>query len=116
MIGPSPACFPNTVDVYQSYAGRDTDGGIQFPYPVPPSLPAVPCSVQAVSSTETEDQGRITKIVTYEVMFGSFLGLSPRDMIVYRDPGGIAHFLFAKADRDEAGRWAAFTVFCEERV
>jgi hypothetical protein len=104
------------VNIYKAGPGRDTDGGVEYPYPSLPSYANVPCTAQPVSSEEVEDAGRITKIVTWKMIFGSFLGLSPRDQLVWQDPAGTAHTAFAKADRDEAGRGAAFTVFAEERV
>ena len=115
MRSPSSRVLTNRVDIYKSTSGRDTDGGVVFSYPALPSFRAAPCTVQPHSSAETEDQGRITKIVIYKIMFGSYLGLSPRDLIVWVDPQGVTHRIFANADRDEAGRGAAWTVFAEER-
>ena len=115
MRNPTSRVLTNRVDIYQSTVGRDADGGVQFPYPTTPTFKQVPCTVQPTGADEIEDQGRITKITSYKIMFGQPITLSPRDKIVWVDNLGATHLIFARADRDEAGRGAAFTVFCEER-
>ncbi len=116
MRSPSAKVLLNLVNIFKAGPGRDTDGGVQYPYPTLPTLANVPCTAQATGSGEIEDQGRITKITEWKMIFGSYLGISPRDQMVWQDPQGVSHTAFAKADRDEAGRGSAFTVFAEERV
>jgi hypothetical protein len=116
MRSPSAKVLYNRVDVYSAASGRDTDGGVTEPYPSIPTFPGVFCTVQPVSASEIEDQQRITKITEYKIMFSSYLAINPRDKIVWQDPQGTIHLIYAKANRDEAGRNAAYTVFGEERV
>jgi hypothetical protein len=63
-----------------------------------------------------EDQGRITQRVGWLLIFGSYLGLSPKDKILLMDAGGVLHTMFVEASRDNAGRDAAYSVRAEERV
>lgn len=116
MRSPSARVLIQRVNIFKAGPGRDTDGGVQYPYPALPTYPNTPCTAQPIHVEETEDQGRITKIVDWKMMFGSYLGLSPRDQLVWLDPTGTSHSAFAKADRDEAGRGGAFTIYAEERV
>lgn len=114
MRSPSAKVLDNTCDIYQSSAGRDADGGVQFPYPTLPTYAQVPCTAQAQGFSEIEDQGRITQIVEWKIMFGSFIGLSSRDKIVWTAADG-PHIAFVEADRDDVGRGAAFVVRATER-
>ncbi len=115
--GPSSRVLVNRVDIYVASPGRDADGGVQFPYPSTPTMRQVACTVQPGMTVEIEgEQQRITKLTEYKIMFASPQNLSPRDKIVWVDASGATRDLFVEADRDEAGRGAAFTVHATERV
>ena len=116
MRNPSARVLINRVNIYAAIPGRDVDGGVQFPYPPMPTYVKQPCTVQPISASEIEDQGRITMIRGYKIMFGVPIALSPRDKIVWVDNVGNTRNIFVQANRDEAGRGAAFTVYAEERV
>ena len=117
MRSPSARVLINRVDVYVAGPGRDSDGGVQFPYPPAPTMKGVACTVQPGATGEiVDEQQRIAKLTEYKIMFASPINLSPRDKIVWVDAGGVTRTLFVEADRDEAGRGAAFTVHATERV
>lgn len=117
MRSPSSRVLTNRVDVYPAVVGQDPDGAPQFTYAQTPRRAAVPCSVQVGDYEEVEDdQRRVTRYLTYKIMFGSYPFVKPRDKIVWVDRGGVAHTLLVRAARDEAGRGGAFTVRAVERA
>jgi hypothetical protein len=116
MRSPSARVLYNRVDAYQAGSGRDADGGVVEPYPSLPTYKAMPCTAQPVHSMEIEDQQRITKITEWRFIFRAYLGLNLRDKLIWQDPAGTIHAAYVTADRDEAGRGAAFSVYAEERV
>lgn len=117
MRSPSSRVLTNTVDIYAGTSAQDADGGPQWTYPAVPTLARVPCSVQAGAVEEiTDEQQRVTSERQYKVMFGSATLVGPRDKLIYVDSSGVTHTLFARIERDEAGRGAAFVVRAIERV
>jgi hypothetical protein len=107
----------NRVDIYAAVAGQDADGGPTWTYPAVPTRRQVACSVQAGSVEEVVDeQQRVTQERQYGVMFAAATLVQPRDKMVYVDSSGVSHILFARVERDEAGRGAAFVVRAIERV
>jgi hypothetical protein len=116
MRSPSSRVLINRVDIYVATPGRDSDGGVQFPYPASLAMRGVACTVQPQVVAEIEDQGRVTKITEFKIIFGTPQNLSPKDKIVWVDNAGVTRLMFVEADRDEAGRGAAFTVHATERV
>lgn len=116
MRSPSARVLINRVNIFQSMSARDNDGGPQYPYPSKPTYLNQACTVQPIGAAEVEDQGRITMIRSYKIMFGVPIALNPRDKIVWVDNVGNTRNIFVQANRDEAGRGAAFTVYAEERV
>lgn len=116
MRSPSARCLINHVDVYVAVIGRDKDGGTIYTYPVL-TFPSVACTVQAQGFAEVvDDQQRVTKQVDYKIMFAQPMNLQPRAKIIWADSTGSLHYLFYAADRDEAGRGAAFTVHAMENT
>lgn len=117
MRSPSAKVLINRCNIFlASGAGRDTDGGVTFPYPSIPTLANVPCTAQPVSTFEVEDQQRITMMTQWRIMFGAFVPVSPKDQITFLDGGGVLRTVIVDAERDEAGRNAAFSIYATERL
>ena len=116
MLSPSSMVLINRCDIYPAVTGRDVDGGTAYTYPTRTGA-SVPCSIQAQGVIEVvDDQQRVTQLNEYKVMFANQQDVSPRDKLVYVDAGGVTRELFVEAQRDEAGRGAAFTVRATERI
>lgn len=117
MRSPSAKVLRNRCDIYPSTPGRDADGGVQFPYAATPQFSQVPCTAQAITFAEVEDQAnRITQVTEWKIIFGAFIAVSPRDKLIFADGGDVLHTAFVEASRDEANRGAAFTIRAVERV
>ena len=117
MRSPSSRVLVNTIDIYVANPGRDTDGGVQFPFPSIPTYSSVPCTAQPQDFGEViDDQGRITQLVEWKIMLGTNIVVNPRDMLVFRDQADGMHTMYVEASRDEAGRGAAFTIRAVERT
>ena len=117
MRSPSARVLKNRADIYVSISGRDNDGGVTFPYPVTPTISQEPCSAQAMAFYEDVGQdGRITMVTEWKLIFADSITVSPRDKIVTVDPLGVVRTLYVEAGRDNAGRDSAFTVSAIERV
>lgn len=117
MRSPSSRVLANRVDLYLATLGQDADGAPQWTYPAIPTRAGVACSVQAGAVEEVVDeQQRVTQERQYKVMFAAATLVKPRDKFVYVDSSGVSHTLFARVERDEAGRGAAFMVRAIERV
>ncbi len=116
MQSPSAQCLINSVDIYSAVLGRDRDGGYQPTYPSK-TYSAVPCSAQQKGIAEVSDQDRITEVQLWRIMFGfPFPVVKARDKILYVDFAGTTHTLFVDSSQDNAGRGAALTIQCTERV
>jgi hypothetical protein len=64
-----------------------------------------------------DEQQRITQLQEWRLMFGfPFPAVKARDKIIYVDFSGVTHTIFVEAARDNAGRGAALTVMCTERI
>lgn len=116
MRKPSSRVLKNTVDLYSGTLTPDTEGGPGWSYPTIPMTANVRCSVQPMETTEViDEQGRLTQVRDYEIMFASDPGLKPRDKIIWRDvtPN---RTLFYQAVDDQAGREAAFVAKATERL
>ncbi len=106
----------NRADIYLSTSGRGTDGGVTYPYPSTPTYRQVPCSAQAMGFFEDSGQdGRITQVTEWKLIFAMAINVTPRDKIVTVDPQGVTRTMYVEAARDNAGRNAAFTVRAIER-
>lgn len=121
MRSPSARVLINSVDIYVGTEGRDLNAGPKEIYPTSPTYAAVPCTVQVgayteQTATDADGQDRITQLLEYRIMFGQNYGITARDKIIYVDSAGTSHTLFAQAQRDEAGRGAAFTIRADERL
>ncbi len=117
MRSPSAKVLENRCNIYLSTGpGRDSDGGVTFPYPSIPSQANVPCTAQPVSTTEVQDQDRITMMTQWRLMFANFIQVSPKDLITFTDGGGVLRTVIVDAQRDEAGRNAAFSIYATERL
>jgi hypothetical protein len=123
MLSPSPFVLANRVDVYPALgptstaAQSDTIGGPLWIYAAIPTYFQVPCTAQAREFDEIIDaQERVTRIAYWKLMFANPLNVKPRDKIIYKTVRGYVHTLFVAAERDEAGRDAAFTIKCVERI
>jgi hypothetical protein len=105
------------VDIYAATATQDADGAVVYAYPAYPTAKGVRCSVQAGVVEEVSDElQRITQERQYKVMFAMATNIGARDKFIYMDGAGVTHILFARVERDEAGRGAAFVVRAVERV
>ena len=125
MRSPSSRCLINQVDVYPAIDGQDKDGAPQFTYANTPKYQSVPCTVQVgeyeeivEESTSLGDAGqqRLTRLLHYRIMFGSYVSGLSRAKITWIDNNRVLHILITQAGRDEAGRGAAFTVKAVERL
>ncbi len=117
MRSPSAKVLEDRCNIYLvSGPGRDSDGGVTFPYPSIPTLANVPCTTQPVSTAEVEGQSRITMMTQWRIMFGAFVPVSPKDQITFLDGGGVLRTVIVDAERDEAGRGAAFSIYATERI
>ncbi len=119
MRSPSARCLDNHADIYLVERPIQTDaaGGIVYTYPSAPSIKDVPCTIQAGSVIQIVDaQERLTEYLEYKVMFATQQPTNSQDKLVYTDKLGVTRTLFAQAQRDEAGRGAAFTVHWVERI
>jgi hypothetical protein len=118
MIGPSGACYDNTVNIFSGTKISGTAGDPQRTYTALPTYRCVPCTVQFTSAVLDETvQDRITLVNQYWVMYGPpQLPLKVQDMIVWVDSLGTSHTMFLLAITDEAGRAAAFTFSATEKI
>lgn len=117
MRSPSARVLANRADIYAATSAQDGVGGPEFTYPDIATYLAEPCSIQAGAVEEiVDEQQRVTQERQYKVMFGRQLGAAPRYKLKYVDSLGVSHTLFARVERDEAGRGAAFVVRAIERV
>ncbi len=115
MQSPSSQVLINSVDIYSASVGRDQDGGYQPTYSL--AYSSVPCTAQQKGIAEISDQDRITEVQLWRIMFGfPFPVVKARDKVVYVDFSGTTHTLFVDSSQDNAGRGAAFTIQCTERV
>ena len=106
----------NRCDIYPATLGQDIEGGATFTYPGVPLMAGVACSAQPVQVQETLENDRMTREVTWEIMFGSPTGLSNRDKLVITTPAGGRHTAFVHAMQDQAGRGAAYIVYATEKL
>ena len=121
MRSPSARCLINAVDIYVGTEGRDLNAGPKEIHPATPTFAGVPCTVQVGAyreepATDADGQDRVTQLLEYRIMFGQNYAVTARDKIIYVDSSGISHTLFVQAQRDEAGRGAAFTIRADERL
>lgn len=117
MRNPSARVLINRVDVYPGTLVVDAAGGSSWAYPSTPTYSQKPCTAQAVGIREVvDDQDRITQLVEWKIMFGSFVSVDVRDRLNFEQPAGVSHEAFVEVSRDEAGRGAAFTVRATERI
>ncbi len=115
MRSPSARVLKDVVNIFVAPPGRDTDGGATFPYPGLPTFANVPCTCQPFETTEVEDQDRFTQYTRWRAMFAMPINLNPKDQIVFVDVKGVTHIITVDANRDEASRGAAFSVWGTER-
>jgi hypothetical protein len=116
---PSAKVLANRCDIYvaNSQTRSDAVGGVEFIYPPTPTYSNVPCTAQAMEFEEiVDEQERITQFMHWKFIFGNQQSVNPRDMIIYLDSLGNSHTIYATAQRDEAGRGAAFTIKAVEKI
>jgi hypothetical protein len=116
MRSPSAKVLKNTCNIFVAAAGRDAEGGVQFPYPPTPAFANVSCSIQPKATEVFDEQKRITQLTVYHIIFGQVYPLNPRDMIQYTDASGVLRTIFVESIEDQAGRGAAFRVYAQERL
>jgi hypothetical protein len=118
MRQPSSRILVNRVDLYVGSTVQDAEGGFQQVYPAIPTSAQVPCSVQyQETAEEVNEQGRITIINTYWIIFAEPTNLTPRDQIIWVDPAGVTRTLFTDGiPPSEAGRHGPFTIRAIEKV
>lgn len=118
MRSPSARVLINTVDIYRGIQGQDADGGYRLTFDSAPTYAKEPATVQVGEFMEQfdEQQNRITQSLTYHIMTARACVVNARDKIVYTDTNGVTHELQAQANRDEAGRGAAFTIRATETL
>jgi len=114
MRSPSPRVRINRVDIYPGIKGQDADAGVKYTYAETPAISQVSCSVQFLGIEEIIlewGQDRVSQVNTFQLIFSSPQGLSPRDKIIWGDSSGNARTMFVTGDKsDEAGRGSTFIV------
>lgn len=121
MRNPSARVLNNICQIYQSLAGRDNDGGVQFPYSSTPTYANVPCSTQPIYATEDIGNQRITQVTSWKILLnetssGVQVAVSPRDKITFYDPQGTLRTVYVDAPRDLAGRNSVNSITASERI
>jgi hypothetical protein len=123
MRSPSSRVLANLASVYQALgptsgaAQSDTIGGPLWQYSSTPTYSNIPCTAQAGEYDEIVDaQERVTRIRHWRLMASGPWRVKARDKIIYTTVRGLTHTLYVADERDEAGRDAAFTVKCVERI
>jgi hypothetical protein len=116
MRSPSLRVLKQSCDIYPATAGQDRGGRFQPSYATSPTYRGVPCTAQPGVYVETFDQGAAIKLREWRLMLGRSVTVKQRDRIVFADPAGITHTVYVEADRDEAGRGAAYSIRCTERT
>lgn len=107
----------DTVDIYLATKGRGTDGDPTFTYSSTPNQSGFPCSCQPLEAEEViDEQGRLTEIMPYHVIFNDNPQVKPRDKIQWTDSNGVTHLLFVRATRNEGGANSYWFVRAIERL
>ena len=115
MRNPSSRILKQSVNIYAAIKGQDRAGGPSYSYPVLTQY-AVPCTCQPTGFSEIEENGRLTVMRQWRLMFGRDTAAGLRDKIIFTDPAGVSHTLYVQATRDEAGRGMAYSVTATERI
>lgn len=118
MRSPSSRILDQVIDYYNASPAQDVDGGVQFTYPLIPTLRSVPCSVQAekVDQFFDPEQQRLTQERYYKIILGQSIAPNPKDKFIYIDHQGVSHTIFAHVERDDVGKGAVFVVFGIEKI
>ena len=117
MNPPSSQILQNRVDIYVGIPAQDTEGGPQWAYPPTPTYGAVPSTVQYQDAIEdVAEQGRVTIINTYWIMFGKSLNLRPRAKVVWIDVTPAKVLFTDGIPPSEAGRQGQFTIRAIEKI
>lgn len=104
------------MNIWDAVQTQDVDGGPQYTYPSV-TRANVPASCQAGEVAELiDEQGRVTRMLEYKVVFAFNPGVTARDQITFTDSAGQSHILFAQATRDEAGRGSTWIVRAIEKL
>lgn len=116
MRHPSKRILIQTASIYPATSAQDRGGGPSMAYATSPTYSAVPCSAQAQGWTETWDQGVLTQVRDWLLIFGQAIQLRNRDKIVFATPDGVSHTVYVSATRDPGGRGGAWSVRATERA
>lgn len=114
MRSPSARVLKDTATVYAATSTQDRGGGYQPRYSDSPTS-VLACAAHPHGFVATAIDGRITQAREWTLTFGAAPGIRPRDKVVVSLADGV-HVLYAEANKDLAGRGAAWFVSCTEKV
>ncbi len=116
MRSPSSRILANRVDIYVGTSSQDAEGAPQWTFPAAPTYSQVPSSVQYEAAAIEEENGRITTINTYWLLFGQSIALMSRARVVWTDVSPAKTMFIDGIPPSEAGRDSAFTARAIERI
>lgn len=116
MRAPSARVLFNRADLYIGAPTQDNEGGPQWVYPVVPSMAQVACSVQYQETAQDEDNGRLTNLNTYWVVFAFPVEFLGRGKIIWTDVSPNRILFSDGSPPSEAGRQGQFTVRAIEKL
>lgn len=116
MRSPSSRVLNQRCDVYVPTTTQDRSGGYVPVYPTNPTYSEVPCSAQPGGFVEEFDQGVLVQRKEWRLILRDALSVAPRTKIVVTDSARVTHTLYVLAERDEAGRGAAYSIKAVERI
>lgn len=102
--------------IYSAISAQDQVGGYAPTYSAAPTFTNIPCTAQPHEYEEVYEDGRVTQMRRWRLMFADDPQLKPRDKIVFSAPDGTIHTVFVELSRDEGGRGMAYTVRGTERL
>lgn len=105
-----------SASIYSAIGAQDQVGGYAPTYSDTPAHANVLCTAQPHEYEEVYEDGRVTQLRKWRLMFTDDMGVRPRDKIVFSAPDGTIHTIFAELSRDEGGRGMAYTVRGTERL
>lgn len=116
MRKPSNRVLIQTCQIYVPRPTQDRSGGYVPSYPASPTYRDVPCSAQPGGFTEEFDQGVLVQRKEWRLILKDGYRVANRTKIVFTDAANVSHTLYVMADRDEAGRGAAYSIKAIERI
>lgn len=116
MRKPSGRVLRNVVDIFLPVDGR-SGTGLEYTYASTPTYGSVPCTVQPQAQQgDVGGLARLTQVNYYDVLFSADYVPPIRAKLLWTDDTGTVHNLIVETSWDHAGRGAAFTVSCVERI